>query len=158
MIVGVLADTHIPKRASDLPPLAYQHLAGVDAIIHAGDVLSAGFLDRLRSIAPVHAVQGNNDVTLSLPPRLALCLAGVEVAVIHNSGPREGRPRRLRRWFPSARVVVFGHSHIPLCTWEDGQLLFNPGSPTDRRRQPSHTMGLLRLEDGRVEAEIVVLD
>ncbi len=130
----------------------------MDAIIHAGDVLTADLLDRLRQIAPVHAVLGNNDAGLVLPERLELTFAGVPLAIVHDSGPREGRPARLRRWFPRAQVVVFGHSHIPLNERHDGLLLFNPGSPTDRRRQPKHTMGLLRLDQGKFHSEIVELD
>lgn len=155
MLIGVLADTHIPKRARDLPPQAYQHLSGVDAIVHAGDVLTIDLLNRLQKLAPTHAVLGNNDQGLSLPLRLDLCLGGVEIGVVHDSGAREGRGARLRRWFPSAQVVIFGHSHIPMNEWHDGLLLFNPGSPTDRRRQPRHTMGLLHLRHGTVRGEIV---
>ena len=158
MLIGVLADTHIPKRARDLPPQAYQHLSGVSAIIHAGDVLVAELLDRLGEIAPTYAVLGNNDRALSLPQRLELCWEDVAVAVVHDSGSREGRPARLRRWFPSAQVVVFGHSHIPMNERHGGLLLLNPGSPTDRRRQPCHTMALLHLEGGSARAEIVELD
>lgn len=158
MVVAVLADTHIPKRARDLPAQAYQHLERADAIIHAGDVLTNELLEQLARIAPVYAVLGNNDRGLSLPERLELRWEGVQLGVVHDSGPREGRPARLRRWFPAARAVVFGHSHIPLNEWHDGLLLFNPGSPTDRRRQRNHTMGLLRLEDGHISAELVALD
>lgn len=158
MIVGVLADTHIPRRARDLPPQAYQHLAGVDAILHAGDVLTGELLARLAGIAPVHAVLGNNDRGLALPERLELEWEGVALAMVHDSGAREGRRARLRRWFPRAQAVVFGHSHIPLNERQDGLLLFNPGSPTDRRRQPRHTMGRLRIAGGGIEAEIIPLD
>jgi uncharacterized protein len=158
VIVGVLADTHIPKRARDLPPQAYQQLEQADAIIHAGDVLTMELLERLGQIAPVHAVLGNNDRGLILPERLGLCWEGAAVAMVHDSGPRAGRAARLRRWFPDAQAVVFGHSHIPVNEWHDGLLLFNPGSPTDRRRQPYHTMGLLRIHDGEIESEIIRLD
>jgi uncharacterized protein len=158
MLIGVLADTHIPKRARDLPPQAYQQLSRVDAILHAGDVLTQDVLERLCAIAPTQAVLGNNDRTLALPQRLELDWEGVRIAVVHDSGQRQGRPERLRRWFPTAQVVVFGHSHIPLNERHDGLLLFNPGSPTDRRRQPRHTMGLLHVQDGSVEGEIVPLD
>lgn len=130
----------------------------MDAIIHAGDVVSDELQRRLAGIAPLFAVLGNNDRELSLPQRLELCWEDVPLAVVHDSGARDGRPARLRRWFPNARVVVFGHSHIPLNECHDGLLLFNPGSPTDRRRQPRHTMGLLRLERGQAEARIVELD
>jgi uncharacterized protein len=158
VIVGVLADTHIPRRARDLPPQAYQHLLGVDAILHAGDVLAAELLERLARIAPVHAVLGNNDRGLTLPERLELDWEGVALAMVHDSGAREGRAARLRRWFPRAQAVVFGHSHIPLNERQEGLLLFNPGSPTDRRRQPRHTMGRLRIAGGCIEAEIIPLD
>jgi uncharacterized protein len=158
MLIGVLADTHIPRRARDLPPQAYQHLSGVNAIIHAGDVLVTELLERLNEIAPTYAVLGNNDRTLSLPPRLELSWEDVAIAVVHDSGPRKGRPGRMRRWFPTAHVVVFGHSHIPINECHDGLLLLNPGSPTDRRRQPCHTMALLHLERGAARAEILALD
>jgi uncharacterized protein len=158
MIIGVLADTHVPKRARDLPTQAYQHLEGVQAIIHAGDVLTMDLLERLERIAPVYAVLGNNDRGLTLPERLEVRWEGVHVGIVHESGPRERRAKRLRRWFPEAQAVVFGHSHIPVNEREDGLLLFNPGSATDRRRQPSHTMGLLRIGEGCVEGEIIRLD
>lgn len=157
MNVGVLADTHIPSRARDLPLQAYQHLSGVQAILHAGDVLESEFLERLRQIAPVLAVLGNNDRDLDLPERLELSWEGVNLAMVHDSGPRDGRPDRLRRWFPAAQVVVFGHSHIPIAERYGSLLLLNPGSPTDRRRQPSHTMALLHLADGCAQAEIINL-
>jgi predicted phosphodiesterase len=96
-------------------------------------------------------VLGNNDMALRLPERLEVDLAGVRVAVVHDSGPRAGRAGRLRRWFPEADVVVFGHSHLP---WDEtdagGQRHLNPGSPTERRRAPTRTAGLLRIDDGAV--------
>jgi putative phosphoesterase len=158
MKVAVFADTHIPKRAKDLPPAAYNRLADVSAIIHAGDVIAQSFLDGLNRFAPVYAVLGNNDHDLKLPERLELCLEQVQIAVVHDSGPRKGRAQRLRKWFPEAQVVVFGHSHIPVNENSEGLLIFNPGSPTDRRRQPKHTMGILHISSGCVSAEVVELD
>lgn len=150
----VLADTHIKRRSSRrLPDAAYDHLAEADVILHAGDVLVPEFLDELRGFAPVHAVLGNNDAELVglLPESQVLDLDGVEVAMVHDSGQSAGRARRMHRRFPSADLVVFGHSHIP---WNgvgvDGQILFNPGSPTERRRQPDHTLGRIDVDDGRV--------
>nr|CAA9456390.1 MAG: Putative phosphoesterase [uncultured Rubrobacteraceae bacterium] len=84
-------------------------------------------------------------------------MGGVRVAMIHDSGAKKGRRARMRRRFPSARIVVFGHSHIPLLEDEDGLMLFNPGSPTDRRRQPEHTFGLLWVEGGALRAEVRTL-
>jgi putative phosphoesterase len=152
--VLVLADTHVRLGGTRrLPDVVYEELDRADAILHAGDVTAPELLDELEGFAPVHAVLGNNDVGLAhrLPESQVVALGGVEVAMVHDSGPRSGREGRMARRFPSAQVVVFGHSHIP----EDhvgmgGQRLFNPGSPTDRRGQPCHTYGLLELEGGAV--------
>ncbi len=154
MYVVALADTHMRAGSSRrLPARARAQLARADVILHAGDVVDATVLDELASYAPVHAVLGNNDLELvgALPPTLELELAGVRVAMIHDAGPRRGRPARLHRLFPQADIIVFGHSHIPVNeAGVDGQLLFNPGSPTERRRQPHHTIGILELDGGHV--------
>jgi uncharacterized protein len=159
--VVVLADTHLrrswPNRR--LPVAAVRELAGADVILHAGDITQAEHLTELAVHAPVHAVLGNNDPELVgvLPETLEIELAGVRVAMIHDSGPARGREARLHARFPDADVVVFGHSHIP---WNaegvDGQLLFNPGSPTERRRQPHRTVGVLELDEGQVRAARIV--
>lgn len=169
--VAVVADTHLrwtSKRR--LPQRVHELAAGADLILHAGDVVDGRVLDELRAHAPLYAVLGNNDRELvgRLPETLALELEGVRVAMVHDSGPAKGRLRRLQRRFPDADVVVFGHSHIPWNTPEpqasegggaDTQILFNPGSPTQRRRQPHHTAGLLVLDDGAVaERRIIVVD
>ena len=129
-------------------------LRGADAILHAGDVCTAATLDELAAFAPVHAVLGNNDgpdvATWGAPKSLQLELAGLPVAMIHDSGPAKDRAARLRQMFPDAALVVFGHSHIPWNETTDGQRTFNPGSPTDRRRQPHGTMGELIIERGRL--------
>jgi uncharacterized protein len=157
--VVVLADTHIVGSGSErLPSAAWDALRLADVILHAGDVVSGEFLDELRALAPVHAVLGNNDRTLIgvLPDQVELDIDGVRVAMLHDSGARRAREARMSRRFASAGVVVFGHSHIP---WNepgvDGQLLFNPGSATQRRRQPHRTFGLLHFERGEVTGEIV---
>ncbi len=158
--IAVIADTHIPGRARDLPPTAWRIIAGCDAVIHAGDVVTGALLDRLDGAAPqVHAVLGNNDLPLRgrLPGRLQLDVDGVKVAVIHDSGAAQGRRARLRRLFPDARVVVFGHSHMPLVEDDGEVLLLNPGSPTDRRRMPSFTMATLDCDGGRCAASLVDL-
>jgi uncharacterized protein len=158
----VLADTHLLDSGSTrLPPRAWAELCSADVILHAGDVTGPAFLAQLRQLAPVYAVLGNNDTALTgiLAETVELELAGIAVAMVHDSGPRIGREFRLRRRFPTANVVVFGHSHIPWnASGVDGQQLFNPGSPTQRRRQPVHTIGILDLDDGSVRAEIVVVD
>jgi putative phosphoesterase len=159
MRIAVLADTHIPKRARTLPDGAWKIVRSADAIIHAGDVLSRDFLKQLEAVAPLYAVRGNNDLDLDeLPDTLELTLGGANIALIHDSGDKKGRATRLRKRFPNADVVVFGHSHIPINEVIDGQLLFNPGSPTDRRTQPHFTMGILKITNGKVSPEIVVVD
>ena len=121
-------------------------------------MVSEEFLNSLYDIAPVYAVLGNNDLLFTLPETLQFRLDDVNIAVIHDSGQKDGRAARMRKLFPEADVVVFGHSHIPMNIRENGQLLFNPGSPTDRRQQPRHTMGLLLIESGNVQSEIINLD
>lgn len=161
--VVVLADTHLrPGRAARLPDRAYDELARADLVLHAGDLVTADLLHELDGFAPTRAVLGNNDVGLTgvLPETDVFDLDGVQVAMVHDSGVRAGRERRMKRRFPDAHVIIFGHSHIP---WNDagldGQLLFNPGSAVDRRMQPHRTLGVLDLRDGRVrERRIVELD
>lgn len=161
--VVVMSDTHLrPGGRRRLPDDLYRALEVADVILHAGDIVTADLLHELSGFAPTHAVLGNNDAgpPLSHLPEARLeVLDGVRVAMVHDSGPRAGREARMRRRFPDADVVVFGHSHIP-CDQSglDGQLLFNPGSPTERRAQPHHTYGVLDLEAGRVaRSEIVVV-
>lgn len=162
--VVVLADTHLHDRdlpRRDLPEQAWERIRQCDVVLHAGDVLEAGTLRRLNEVAPTHAVLGNNDRTLvgHLPETKMLRLAGVSVAMVHDSGRRAGRAARLSKRFPQADIVVFGHSHIPCDeVGVDGQVLFNPGSATTRRSQPDRTLGELVLAQGRiVERHILAL-
>jgi putative phosphoesterase len=158
--VVVLADTHLrPGRPRRLPDEVYDALDKADAILHAGDLVTADLLHELSGFAPVHAVLGNNDFELVglLPETASVTVAGVRVSLIHDSGPTAGREGRLARRFPDADVVVFGHSHAPLdAVGLDGQRLFNPGSPTERRAQPRHTFGLLELDGGHVVRHRIV--
>ena len=157
----VLADTHVrPGSARRLPDTAYAWLAEADAIWHAGDVLTRDLLDELAGFAPVTAVLGNNDRALFglLPDRVEEEIDGVRIAMVHDSGTTAGRERRMRRWFPDADLVIFGHSHDPVdAEGEGGQRLLNPGSPTERRRAPSHTLGIVDIEDGTLTTRLVEL-
>ena len=160
MRVVALADTHAPRRWKSCPPPVAEQLRQADLILHAGDVCTAAVLDELSQYAPVLAVLGNNDgpdvAAWGTQPTLQADLDGLQVAMIHDSGQAAGRLPRLRRMFPGAGLVVFGHSHIPMDAGDSGFRIFNPGSPTDRRRQPHGTVGVLRVESGQlVEARIV---
>jgi uncharacterized protein len=158
--VVVLADTHAPRRWRSCPPRVARELRGADLILHAGDVCTATVLEELAQYAPVTAVLGNNDgpdvAGWGAAPTAELTLGGLRVAMLHDSGPSSGRLARMRRAFPSADLVVFGHSHIPFDQSGYGLRIFNPGSPTDRRRQPHGTLGVLRIKDAKLaEAAIV---
>ena len=140
----LIADTHVPKRARDLPPELWDAVDGADVVVHAGDWVEAGLLDRLRERASVlHGVYGNNDgpeLRAALPEVARWELEGLRFAAIHETGSAVGREARMDAAFPATDVLVFGHSHIPWDTVTPGGLrLLNPGSPTDRRRQPRCT-------------------
>jgi putative phosphoesterase len=132
-----------------------------DLIVHAGDVSTATTLAQIELIGPpVLAVRGNVDddeLACRLPPERIIEANGARIAIIHDAGPRNRRLTRMRRRFPAADAVVFGHSHQPLHESEGGFQIFNPGSPTERRRAPAHTMGLARAAGGAVEFELLEL-
>lgn len=161
--VVVLSDTHIRRGSSArrLPPAVYAALETAGLVLHAGDVVTGELLEELAGFAPTLAVLGNNDTDLvgQLPEERLFTIDGLRIAMVHDSGARKGREARLRRRFPTADLVVFGHSHIPIdAPGLDGQRLFNPGSPTERRSQPVHTFGRLRIADGHLLShEIVAL-
>ena len=158
MKVAVLADTHTMGMTRTIPMGAWPYLETADHILHAGDVCDPGVLDELKSMAPVTVVMGNCDgwdvKEWGAADEAMVDLGGITVAMLHDSGPSKGRHERMRGRFPDARVVVFGHSHMPWNEDADGLLLFNPGSPTWKRRAPFPSMGLLWIEKGGVEGEI----
>ena len=146
----------MPRGTRRLP---VERLLGVDAILPAGDLMERSVLEELQALGPpVHAVRGNvNDAWLQarLPLQRTLEFAGVRIAMLHDAGPASGRLARLRRRFPDEDAVIFGHSHIPLHEERDGFQIFNPGSPTERRRQPTHTMGLARIEHRKITFDLI---
>jgi putative phosphoesterase len=164
MRIAVISDTHFPARGLTLPDICVRRLKAADLILHAGDLATMDLLELLRAFGPpVAAVHGNvddTDVRRALPAEIDLDLGGLRLAMLHDAGIPAGRSARLRQRFPAADVVVFGHSHIPVVDRAaGGLLLLNPGSPTDRRRQPHHTMAELEIEPGRPpRATIVVVD
>lgn len=156
----ILADTHIPRRARDLPDQVWAEVGRADVVVHAGDWVDPRFLDRMEAASRrLVAVHGNNDgpeLRHRLPEVVSTTLAGLRVAVVHDSGPAKGRDARMAAAFPAADVVVFGHSHIPWDSREpDGPRLLNPGSPTDRRRQPSCTYLTASVRDGRLDGVVL---
>lgn len=159
MLLAVISDTHMPRGRRRLP---VEHLVGADAILHAGDFMERSVLEELQALGPpVHAVCGNVDdawLQARLPLQRTLEFAGVRIGMVHDAGPASGRLARMRRRFPDQAAVIFGHSHIPLHeTGADGFQIFNPGSPTDKRRQPHHTLGLARIEDRKITFDLIQL-
>jgi hypothetical protein len=160
VLIAIVADTHMPKGGRELPPQCVERLRTAELILHAGDISTTGVLAELKELGPpVLAVHGNVDepaLVRSLPPQLEVEVApGARLAMTHDAGPAKGRLARLRTRFPRADAVVFGHSHIPLLDALEDFQIFNPGSPTERRRQPQHTMGLARAEHERIAFEHV---
>ena len=137
----LIADTHVPKRAPDLPAQVWDEVAKADVVVHAGDWVSTGLLDELEArAARLLACWGNNDgpaLRARLPERADAVLGGLRFTVVHETGATAGRDARMSRLYPDSDVLVFGHSHMPWdTTTATGLRLLNPGSPTDRRRQP----------------------
>ena len=160
MRVVVVSDTHAPRFWKSCPPAVASRLEGVDLILHAGDVCTPEVLHELSAFAPVRVVLGNNDgpdvAAWGAPETLELELDGLRVGMIHDAGPKEGRLARMHHRFPTADLVVFGHSHIPLDAADDRLRILNPGSPTDKRRQPHRTLAELTVTDGRLAAARIV--
>jgi putative phosphoesterase len=161
-VIAVLADTHLPRGGRELPRRCVELIEAAEAVVHAGDISTAEALREIEAIGPpVHAVFGNVDeeaLRRELPAELELDLGGRRLAVTHDAGASNGRLPRLRLRFPRADAVVFGHSHLPLHERAEGFQIFNPGSPTERRRAPRHSMGLLRSESGELRFEHVWLE
>jgi uncharacterized protein len=150
-----MADTHVPKRARDLPAQLWRAVAEADVVVHAGDWVCVELLDTLLARANrLIAVVGNNDgpsLSGRLPDIATAELDGVRLTVVHETGPARGREQRCAARFPDTDVLVFGHSHIPWDTVAPtGLRLLNPGSPTDRRRQPTCSWMTADINDGRL--------
>ena len=162
MRVGIVSDTHLPRGSRRIPDACLERLAGCDLILHGGDFSSLAALEELLALGPpVAAVHGNVDepaVRERLPRECTVEAGVVRVALVHDAGPSRGRLERMRRRFPHADAVVFGHSHIPLHEADGDLQIFNPGSPTERRRAPRHTMGIASVEGGRISFDHVALD
>jgi uncharacterized protein len=166
VLLAIISDTHLPRGPRQLPRSCVERLSEADLILHAGDFSALSVLRALETLGPVVAVHGNVDeheLQRRLPRQRLVDADGARIALVHDAGPALGRLERMRRRFPEADAVVFGHSHIPLHERAPGGRngrfqIFNPGSPTDRRREPRHTMGLAHVDAGHIEFELVELD
>jgi uncharacterized protein len=159
--LAIVSDTHMPRGGRALTARCVAELRAADAILHAGDFMRLEVLRALEALGPpVHGVHGNVDdeaLRRMLPAVRVVEAGGARIGMIHDAGPRTGRLARLRARFKDADAVIFGHSHMPLHEQQEGFQIFNPGSPTERRRAPARTMGLARVEAGRVGFELIEL-
>src|SRR5215210_3801045 len=161
MLIAVISNTHLPRGRRRLPDACVERIAGADRLLHAGDFSTLDVLRELEAIGPpVVGVYGNvdsADLRRLLPEERVVDAEGARIAMVHDAGPRSGRLERMRRRFGDrADVVVFGHSHMPLHEQApDGFQILNPGSPTERRRAPSHTMGLIHADPGLVTCDLI---
>ncbi|MDQ3823226.1 MAG: metallophosphatase family protein [Actinomycetota bacterium] len=158
--VAVIADTHLPRGTRRIPDECLRRLADSELVLHAGDVVAASVLEELEGLAPVRAVQGNMDVAElreSLPRELVVEVGGARIGMVHVPGPRAGREARLVVRFPGCDAVVYGHTHVPEVERHGDVWILNPGSPTERRSAPVHSMLVLEVEGGEIRPELVTL-
>jgi putative phosphoesterase len=159
--VAAIADTHLPRGARRLPDACLERLATADLIVHGGDLSAVSVLEELRALGPpVRAVYGNADepaLRESLPKEAVVEAGGARLGLVHSPGPAAGREARLAARFPGCDAVLFGHTHLPVVERHAGVWLLNPGSPTERRRGPFHSMLVLEIEAGGIRPELVRL-
>jgi putative phosphoesterase len=162
VLVAVISDTHMPRGTRRLPEACVERLRAADLIVHAGDVVAASVFEELSRLGPpLQAVHGNMDdaaLRERLPATRVVETGGIRIGMTHDPGPRAGREERLARRFPGCAAVVYGHTHEPQAARVGETWILNPGSPTERRRAPSHTMIVLEVAlNGRIEPEVIAL-
>ena len=151
-MLALVGDTHLPRGSRRLPDACVELRREASLVLHLGDFTAASVLEELRELGPVEAVYGNMDewaLREALPERLVVEAEGLRIGLVHDPGPASGRHERLRGLFPDCVLVAYGHTHLPEATLVDGVWFVNPGSPTERRRAPAHTMAVVR--DGMPE-------
>jgi putative phosphoesterase len=159
--VAAISDTHLPRGARRLPEPCLERLEAADAILHCGDFSARSVLEELRALGPpVHGVRGNVDepaLRELLPEELVVELGGARIGMVHVPGPAPGREERLVDRFPGCAAVLFGHTHLPQVERYGDVWLLNPGSPTERRRAPFHSMLELEIDTGTIRPELLRL-
>lgn len=158
--IGVISDTHLPRGVQRIPDQVFRLFENTDLILHAGDFIEAHVLDELKAIGPVQAVLGNCDsaeLARQLPVTTSISAGGITIGMIHDSGDRQRRRRRMAETFTGHRVVVFGHSHMPLIEDDGSLLLLNPGSACDPRQAKVPSVAMLEIADDKPTAELVEL-
>ena len=158
--VAVIADTHLPRGERRLPAACLRELQRADLIVHAGDFVAVSVLEELGRLGPVEAVYGNMDepaLRESLPKERVVEVVGLRLGVVHIPGSRAGREARLAARFPGCAAVVYGHTHVPQVERFGDVWILNPGSPTERRRAPVHSMLVLEVARGEIRPELVTL-
>ena len=160
-VVAVISDTHLPRGSRRLPDACVERLRSADLILHGGDLTSVAVLAELETFGPpVLAVAGNMDepeLWATLPLERVVEAGGARIGMVHIAGPTRGREARLTSRFPGCDAVVYGHTHVPHVEQEDGVWILNPGSPTERRTAPVHSMLVLHVDGGGVHPELVTL-
>lgn len=150
----------MPRGARRLPRACLEALQAADRVLHGGDLVAASVLEELAALAPVDAVAGNMDdaaLQATLPPRRIVEIDGARIGMVHDAGPRVGREERLRCAFPDCDAIVYGHTHVAQLERRGGVWIVNPGSPTERRGAPRHSMALLRVDEGALTPVLVPL-
>lgn len=160
-LVAVISDTHLPRGSRRLSDACVERLRAADVVLHAGDLVSRGFLAELEALGPpVYAVHGNMDepeLRRVLPATRVVEVGGARIALVHDAGPRAGRETRLAARFAGCDAVVYGHTHVPQIDRSAGTWILNPGSPTERRSSPVRAMLVIRITGGAVAPALVEL-
>jgi len=158
--IAVISDTHQPRGSRALPPHCFEELSAADLILHAGDVVAAGYLDELRAFGLVEAVYGNMDdaeLRARLQQRRVVEAGGVRIGMLHDAGPAAGREARLVAAFPGCVAVVYGHTHVPQVARHGGVWILNPGSPTERRRAPCRALLVIDVDATTLAPQLIEL-
>jgi hypothetical protein len=162
VLVAAISDTHLPRGTRRIPDSCLERLRTADLILHGGDISTLAVLEELRALGPpVHAVFGNADepaVRELLPKELVVEAGGARIGMAHVPGPRAGREERLVKRFPGCDAVIYGHTHLSEVMREGGVWILNPGSPTERRKAPTHTMLLLEIGAGKITPELLEVE